>query len=174
MIINNLKKMTLGLALFLGLTFQTMAAVERAVVLQGSFTANTEITALVYNALPVTVRLKIKRDGSDNNFAERLASSQLILPNGDTKTVTRSIGSTEETFEINLPAAGGSNACRTWRVRLVNLEANAHQEVNQAIRGSVEFLPPVRKQTRFLRQPNLVWFNQAQLIKQFRCLLQAI
>ncbi len=140
---NNLQKMTIGLALFVGLllgtTFQALAAVERAVVLPGGFTANTETTALIHNALPITVRLKMRRDGSDNNFAERRVSFQMISPNGDTKTVTRSIGATEETFELNLPAAGGSNACRIWKVRLLNLEPNANEEVNQAIRGSVEF-----------------------------------
>lgn len=154
---NILKNFTVGLVLFATMflvnTFQVFAAVERSVVLPGGVSANTEVSALVHNSLPVTVRLKMKRDGSDNNFAERRARFILISPNGATETEIRSIGSTQETFEINLPAAGGDNACRTWRVRVVNFEQGANEEVSQAIRGSVEFFT-TGSQTKTISAPN--------------------
>jgi hypothetical protein len=53
--------------------------------------------------------------------------------------VVRSIGATEETFELHLAAAGGGNAVRTWRAEIRNLEASGNAEVTQAVRGTVEF-----------------------------------
>lgn len=125
--------------------FMAMASVEasaaetRSMVLQGGFQANTQTSALIHNALPITVRFKISRDGSNNNFAQRSVRFQLISPNGAIQTINRSIGGAQETFELNLPAAGGSNNVRTWRVEMRNLEALGNEEVNQAVRGTVEF-----------------------------------
>ncbi len=92
-------------------------------VLQGGFTANTQSGVLIHNALPITVRFKMHRDGSNNNFAQRQIRFRLISPNGATDEIIRSIGGTEETFELNLPAAGGSNSVRNWRAEMRNLEA---------------------------------------------------
>lgn len=118
---------------------EASAAEVRSMVLQGGLQATTQTTALIHNALPITVRFKVRRDGSNNNFAQRQVRFQLISPNGATDAVIRSIGGAEETFELNLPAAGGSNNVRTWRVEMRNLEAAANDEVNQPVRGTVEF-----------------------------------
>lgn len=143
----NLRKMVFGIiSSFLMAGFMTVAsfveasaAEVRNMVLQGGLQANTQTTALIHNALPITVRFKVSRDGSNNNFAQRLVRFQLISPNGAIDTVSRSIGGAQETFELNLPAAGGSNNVRTWRVEMRNLEAAGNQEVNQPVRGTVEF-----------------------------------
>ena len=143
----NLRKMVFGIiGSFLMVGFMTMASVvetfaaeTRNMVLQGGLQANTQTTALIHNALPITVRFKVTRDGSNNNFAQRLVRFQLISPNGAVDTVSRSIGGLEETFELNLPAAGGSNNVRTWRVEMRNLETAANEEVSQPVRGTVEF-----------------------------------
>ncbi len=118
---------------------ETFAAETRNIILQGGVQATTQTTALIHNALPITVRFKLTRDGSNNNFAQRAVRFQLISPNGAVSVVNRSIGGAQETFELTLPAAGGSNNVRAWRVEMRNLEAAANQEVNQPVRGTVEF-----------------------------------
>lgn len=143
----NLRKMVFGIiGSFLMVGFiavasfvEASAAETRNMVLQGGLQANTQTTALIHNALPITVRFKMRRDGSNNNFAQRQVRFQLISPNGATDSVLRSIGGAEETFELNLPAAGGGNNVRTWRVEMRNFEAAGNQEVNQPVRGTVEF-----------------------------------
>jgi hypothetical protein len=115
------------------------AAVTRNAVLQGGGTANTQVSVLIHNAIPVTARFKMARDGSDNNFAERQCQFRLISPNGAVETVVRSIGATQETFELNLAAAGGGNAVRQWKVEVRNIEAATNEEVGQPVRGTVEF-----------------------------------
>src|SRR5690348_515173 len=103
----NLRKMFVGIiGSFLIAGFLTMASFVNAMasetrnmVLQGGFTADTQSQVLIHNALPITVRFKVTRDGSDNNFAQRQVSFQLFSPNGAVATVIRSIGGTEETFE---------------------------------------------------------------------------
>jgi hypothetical protein len=111
----------------------------RSVVLQGGFSAITQSAVLIHNAIPVTVRFKVRRDGSDNTYAQRQCQFRLISASGAMDSVFRSIGGSEETFELNLPAASGGNAVRQWRVELRNSEAAANQEVNQPVRGTVEF-----------------------------------
>ena len=121
------------------LAIASFGAETRNMVLQGGFTANTQSQMLIHNALPITVRFKVRRDGSDNNFAERQIRFRLISPNGAVDTVIRSIGGLEETFELNLPAAGGSNNVRIWRAEMINSEVAGNEEVSQAVRGTVEF-----------------------------------
>ena len=143
----NLRKMVFGIiGTFLMFGFimaasfvEASAAETRNMVLQGGLQANTQTTALIHNALPITVRFKVRRDGSNNNFAERRVRFQLISPNGAIDAVVRSIGGTEETFELNLPAAGGANNVRIWRAEMRNFEAAGNQEVDQPVRGTVEF-----------------------------------
>ena len=143
----NLRKMVFGIiGSFLMVGFMAMASVvetfaaeTRNMVLQGGLQANTESSALIHNALPLTVRFKVLRDGSNNNFAQRLVRFQLVSPNGATQTISRSIGGAQETVELSLPAAGGSNNVRIWRVAMRNLEAAGNEEVNQPVRGTVEF-----------------------------------
>lgn len=143
----NLSKMFIGImGSFLMAGFLTIASFvnafgseTRTMVLQGGFSANTQSQMLIHNALPITVRFKVKRDGSDNSFAQRQVRFQLISPNGAVDTVIRSIGGAEETFELNLPAAGGSNNVRIWHAEMRNMEAAANQEVNQPVRGTVEY-----------------------------------
>ncbi|MBX7172047.1 MAG: hypothetical protein K1X72_13875 [Pyrinomonadaceae bacterium] len=115
------------------------ASETRNMVLQGGASADTQSTVLIHNALPITVRFKVRRDGSDNNFAQRRVLFQLISPNGEVKTLIRSIGAQEETFELNLPAAGGGNAVRLWKALMRNIESSTSQEVSQPVRGSAEF-----------------------------------
>jgi hypothetical protein len=115
------------------------ASVTRNAVLQGGGTANTQVSVLIHNALPVTVRFKMRRDGSDNNFAERQCQFRLISPSGAVDSIIRSIGAAEESFELNAAAAGGGNAVRQWRVEVRNVEAAANEEVAQPVRGTVEF-----------------------------------
>lgn len=139
----NLKKMFVGIIgsfLMVGLlTVASFGAETRSMVLQGGFTASTQSQVLIHNALPITVRFKVRRDGSDNNFAQRRVRFQLISPNGAVTAVIRSIGGAEEIFELNLPAAGGANNVRMWRAEMRNMEAAGNQETNQAVRGTVEF-----------------------------------
>lgn len=118
---------------------QTLAAVERAMVLQGGVQANIESSVLIHNALPITVRFTVKRDGSDNNFAQRRVRFQLISPNGAIESVVRSIGGANEVFTLSLPAAGGGNSVRQWKAVMRNFEATGNPEVNQPVRGTVEF-----------------------------------
>lgn len=125
--------------IFLTSVLQTLASETRNMVLPGGFTANTETTILIHNALPVTARFRMRRDGSDNVFAQRLVHFKLTSPNGAIDEVGRSIGRTEETFEIKLPAAGGGNDVRIWKAEMKNLEAAGNNEVGQAVRGTVEF-----------------------------------
>lgn len=115
------------------------AAETRNMVLQGGATARIETSVLVHNALPITIRFRVRRDGSDNNFAQRLVRFQLISQNGAVIGVNRSIGGAEETFELYLAAAGGGNNVRTWKAEMGNSEAAANEEVNQPVRGTVEF-----------------------------------
>jgi hypothetical protein len=135
----NLKTLFIAGLIILTAIIQSFASEDRSVVLQGGLTANTNASVLIHNALPITVRFKVHRDGSDNDFAQRLVRFQLISPNGEIKTVNRSIGSSEENFELNLPAAGGGNNVRAWRVEMRNLEAARNEEISQAVRGTVEF-----------------------------------
>lgn len=135
----NLKSLFIVGLIIVTSILQAFASETRNMVLQGGTSANTQSSVLIHNALPITVRFKMHRDGSDNNFAERQIRFQLISPNGDIKTVSRSIGGAEETFELKLPAAGGANAVRSWKAEMRNLEASANEEVNQPVRGSVEF-----------------------------------
>jgi|GEM_PF-2842620 len=144
-----------GMAVFLSFavfTLHTSAAETRNMVLPGGITATAESQILIHNALAITVRFKVHRDGSDNNFAQRQVRFSLISPNGAVENLVRSIGSTEETFQLNLPAAGGGNAVRLWKVELRNLEAAQNQEVNQPVRGSVEFFT-TGASTQFLSSP---------------------
>ncbi|HRH46551.1 MAG TPA: hypothetical protein PKY82_33210 [Pyrinomonadaceae bacterium] len=136
---NNLKSLFIVGLIIVTSILSTFASETRNMVLQGGFSANTQAGVLIHNALPITVRFKVRRDGSDNNFAERQIRFQLISPNGETKTLIRSIGATEETLELSLPAAGGGNAVRTWKAEMRNLEASANEEVSQSVRGTVEF-----------------------------------
>ncbi len=157
----NLRKMLFGIIgsflmvgfLTMASALETFAAETRNVVLPGGLQANTQATALIHNALPITVRFKVRRDGSNNNFAQRQVRFQLISPNGATEMVNRSIGGAEETFELNLPAAGGSNNVRSWRVEMRNLEAAGNEEVNQPVRGTVEFFTTGTK-TETIAAPN--------------------
>jgi len=135
----NIKSIIIIGLIILTSIIQSFASETRNMILQGGFTANTQSGVLIHNALPITVRFKVRRDGSDNNFAERQIRFQLVSPNGAVDAVIRSIGAAEETFELNLPAAGGGNAVRSWRAEMRNVEAAANAEVNQAIRGTVEF-----------------------------------
>jgi hypothetical protein len=140
----NLKKAMFGLVssfMVFGIFMatQTFAAVERAMVLQGGATASTETSVLIHNALPITVRFTVKRDGSDNNFAQRRVRFQLISPNGATESVIRSIGGANEVFTLQLPAAGGGNNVRNWRATMQNFESASAAEVNQPVRGTAEF-----------------------------------
>lgn len=131
-----------GLALLLGFmcfTLHSSAAESRLMVLAGGVEAHTQATILIHNALPITARFKIRRDGSDNNFAQRQVNFSLVSPNGAVKNLIRSIGAAEETLELNLPAAGGSNAVRLWKAEMKNTEPATNAEVNQPVRGSVEF-----------------------------------
>lgn len=156
----NLRKMVFGIiSSFMMVGFITMASVAQAfaaetdnLVLQGGLQANTQASALIHNALPITVRFKVSRDGSNNNFAQRQVRFQLISPNGATDTVSRSIGGAVETFELNLPAAGGSNNVRTWRVEMRNLEPVGNEEVNQVVRGTVEYFT-TGSQTKTIAAP---------------------
>lgn len=155
----NLRKLFGIISSFLMVGFITMASVAQAsaeeirnMVLQGGFTANTQAQCLIHNALPITVRFKVHRDGSDNNFAQRQVRFRLISPNGAVNEVIRSIGGVEETFELNLPAAGGSNNVRFWRAEMRNIEAAGNEEVNQTVRGTVEFFT-TGSQTRTIGAP---------------------
>jgi hypothetical protein len=136
----NLKKMFVGIiGSFLMVGFLALAsfgAETRNMVLQGGFTANTQ---LIHNALPITVRFKVRRDGSDNSFAQRQVRFRLISPSGAVDAVIRSIGGAQETFELNLPAAGGANNVRVWRAEMRNVEPAGNQETSQPVRGTVEF-----------------------------------
>jgi hypothetical protein len=116
------------------------ASETKNVVLQGGSTAQTQASILIHNAIPVTVRIKVTRDGSDNVYAQRQCQFRLISANGAVDTIIRSIGATQESFELNLPAAGGGNAVRQWRVELKNTEASTSNEVTQPIRGTAEFI----------------------------------
>lgn len=116
-----------------------LAAVEKAMVLPGGTTANTETGVLIHNALPITVRFTVRRDGSDNTFAQRRVRFQLVSPSGAIEEVIRSIGGANEVFTLQLPAAGGGNNVRLWKAVMRNLEAAGNQEVNQPVRGTVEF-----------------------------------
>lgn len=140
----NLKKAIFGLVssfMVFGIFMatQTFAAVERAMVLQGGASANTETSVLIHNALPITVRFTVKRDGSDNNFAQRRVRFQLVSPNGDVDSVIRSIGGANEVFTLQLPAAGGGNNVRNWKATMLNFETAGNAEINQPVRGTAEF-----------------------------------
>jgi hypothetical protein len=140
----NLKKAMFGLVssfMVFGIFMatQTFAAVERAMVLQGGASASAETSVLIHNALPITVRFTMKRDGSDNNFAQRRVRFQLISPSGATESVIRSIGGANEVFTLQLPAAGGGNNVRNWRATMQNFESAGAPEVNQPVRGTAEF-----------------------------------
>jgi hypothetical protein len=135
----NIKSLLIIGLILLTSIIQSLASVTETMVLPGGSNANIQSGVLIHNALPITVRFKVRRDGSDNNFAERQIQFRLISPNGAVNSVNRSIGASQETFELNLPAAGGANNVRSWRVEMRNLEAAANEEVNQAVRGSVEF-----------------------------------
>ena len=115
------------------------ASETKNVVLPGGFSAQTTTVIMIHNAIPVTVRFKVSRDGSDNTYAQRGCEFQLISPTGAVDGVTRSIGAISETFELNLPAAGGGSAVRQWKIKLQNFESAANPEVTQPIRGTVEF-----------------------------------
>lgn len=137
---NNLFGFLATLLLGLGFVISAQAEVTfNSVVLNGGTNATREVSTPVHNALPVTVRLKLRRDGSDNNFAQRSVRIRLTSGNGNFTETVRPIGGAEETFTLNLPKAGGANDCRTWSVRLSNAENANNAEVNQAVRGSIEF-----------------------------------
>jgi hypothetical protein len=125
--------------IFLTSTLQTLASETRLMVLQGGLTANTETTIWIHNALPVTARFKMRRDGSDNDFAKRKVRFILLSPNGSISVIIPSIGGKEETFDLKLDAAGGANNIRIWKVEMKNFEDAANTEVGQAVRGIVEF-----------------------------------
>ncbi len=143
----NLRELSYGLIgttimsvfVMLAALVEARGAETRNLVLQGGSSAITQTQILIHNALPISVRFKVRRDGSDNNFAERRVRFQLISPNGGIDSLVRSIGGTDETFELNLPAAGGSNGVRIWRAEMRNFEAASNEEVNEPVRGTVEF-----------------------------------
>lgn len=130
----------IGSLVMVGLmTVASFGAETRNLVLDGGFTAISQAEMSIHNALPITVRFKVSRDGSNNNFAQRQVRFRLISPNGAVDSVIRSIGGTEETFQLNLPAAGGANTVRTWKVEMKNMESASNNEVNKPVRGTVEF-----------------------------------
>ncbi len=135
------------------LTVASFASEIRSMVLNGGATASSQTQVSIHNALPVSVRFKVSRDGSNNNFAQRQVRFRLISPNGAIDSVIRSIGGAEETFQLNLPAAGGSNTVRTWRVEMLNLESANNNEVNQPVRGTVEFYT-TGSQTKTISAPS--------------------
>jgi hypothetical protein len=130
---------------------EAFAEVNVPLVLPGGAQASTEATAFVHNALPVTVRFTVRRDGSDNNFAQRRVRFQLISPSG-TRTLINEVGGSNETFNLSLPAAGGANNVRQWRATMTNLEPSGNEEMNQPVRGSVEFFT-TGSQTRTISAP---------------------
>ncbi|MGB7069751.1 MAG: hypothetical protein WBD22_09675 [Pyrinomonadaceae bacterium] len=115
-------------------------AETKNVVLQGGVQANAAVSVLIHNQIPVTVRFKVKRDGSDNTYAQRRVRFSLISPSGVVDNVIRSIGSGVEAFELDLPKSGGGNDVRQWRVELRNFETTSQPEVNQPVRGTAEFV----------------------------------
>jgi hypothetical protein len=118
---------------------QAGASVTKNIYLSGGVNATAQVTIYIHNALPITVRFKLHRDGSDNDFGQRLVSYKVISGNGANYTAQRSIGGAVETFEVTMPAAGGGNAVRQWKVELKNLEPSSNAEVNKQVSGSVEF-----------------------------------
>jgi hypothetical protein len=118
---------------------QAGASVTKNIYLSGGVNATAQATIYIHNALPITVRFKLHRDGSDNDFGQRLISYKVISGNGANYTAQRSIGGAVETFEVTMPAAGGGNAVRQWKAELKNLEPSSNAEVNKQVSGSVEF-----------------------------------
>jgi hypothetical protein len=135
----NIKSLIIVSLAILTFIVQSFASETENITLQGGTNAIASSGVLVHNALPVTVRFKVKRDGSDNNFAQRRVRFELVSPTGAIDSVYRSIGGAEETFELNLPAAGGGNNVRTWQARMFNAEQPTNPEVGQPVRGTVEF-----------------------------------
>jgi hypothetical protein len=115
------------------------ASVTKDIYLSGGLSAVAQVTIFIHNALPITVRFKLHRDGSDNDFGQRLVGYKVISANGANYSAQRSVGGAVETFEVNMPAAGGGNAVREWKVEIKNLETSANAEVNKAVSGGVEF-----------------------------------
>jgi hypothetical protein len=125
---------------FISLTIPARASETKSMSLAGGANAIAQVSLFIHNALPVTVRFKLHRDGSDNDFGQRLVGYKLISPNSSEFSAQRSIGGAVETFEANMPAAGGGNAVREWKVELKNLETPSNAEVNKVVSGTVEFL----------------------------------
>lgn len=147
------KTVSASAILVLATVIVSKAAETRNIVLQGGAAASTSVAVLIHNAIPVTIRFKVTRDGSNNNYAQREARFRLISPNGSFEGVIRSIGGNLETFELNLPAAGNSgNEVRLWKAEIVNTELPMNPEVSQPIRGTVEFFT-TGSQTKTLSSP---------------------
>jgi hypothetical protein len=118
---------------------QASASETKNIYLSGGVSATAQVTIYIHNALPITVRFKLHRDGSDNDFGQRLVDYKVISANGASYNAQRSIGAAVETFEVTMPEAGGANAVRLWKVELKNLEPSTNAEVNKAVSGTVEF-----------------------------------
>ena len=133
------KSLAAGFVFVLAFISQAGASVTKNIYLSGGLNATAQVTIFIHNALPITVRFKLHRDGTDNDFGQRLVGYKVISGNGANYSAQRSIGGAVETFEVTMPAAGGSNAVREWKVELKNLEPSTNAEVNKQVSGSVEF-----------------------------------